>query len=177
MATNRVSPRRCGEVPFDDGAFDGVISTFGVMFAANQAEAAAELARVCRSGGRLVLATWAQDGAVAKFFGVIARYSDAPPPRSSPLAWGNLPCVKQLLGDSFELEFEHGVSNTYHGGVEDIWQWYTRGFGPLRQLVESLPLDRVQQLKRDVDVYHRHYAVPAGLHVKREYLITLGRRR
>jgi len=47
----------------------------------------------------------------------------------------------------------------------------------LRQLVESLPLDRVQQLKRDVDVYHRHYAVPAGLHVKREYLITLGRRR
>ena len=51
------------------------------------------------------------------------------------------------------------------------------GFGRLRQLVESLPLDRVQQLKRDVDVYHRHYAVPAGLHVKREYLITLGRRR
>ena len=127
MATNRVSPRRCGEVPFDDGAFDGVISTFGVMFAGNQAEAAAELARVCRSGGRLVLATWAQDGAVAKFFGVIARYSDAPPPRSSPLAWGNLPCVKQLLGDSFELEFEHGVSHTYHGGVEDIRQWYTRG--------------------------------------------------
>ena len=51
------------------------------------------------------------------------------------------------------------------------------GFGRLRQLVESLPLDRVQQLKRDVDVYHRHYAVPAGLHVRRECLITLGRRR
>jgi len=61
------------KLPFDDGAFDGVISTFGVMFAANQAEAAAELARVCRSGGRLVLATWAPDGAVAKFFGVIAQ--------------------------------------------------------------------------------------------------------
>ena len=68
------------QLPFDDGAFDGVISTFGVMFAADQAAAAAELARVCRSGGRLVLATWAPNGAVADFFVVIAHHSDAPPP-------------------------------------------------------------------------------------------------
>jgi len=164
------------KLQFDDGAFDGVISTFGVMFAANQAEAAAELARVCRSGGRRSWQHGRRMGLWQNFSGSNA-HSDAPPPRSSPLAWGNPPYVKQLLGDSFELEFEHGVSNTYHGGVEDIWQLDTRAFGPLRQLVESLPPDRVQQLKRDVDAYHRHYAVPAGLHVRRECLITLGRRR
>jgi ubiquinone/menaquinone biosynthesis C-methylase UbiE len=50
------------KLPFDDSAFDGVISTFGVMFAIDQAAAAAELGRVCRSGGRLVLATWAPKG-------------------------------------------------------------------------------------------------------------------
>jgi SAM-dependent methyltransferase len=55
------------QLPFDDGAFDGVISTFGVMFAINQEAAAAELGRVCRSGGRLVLATWAPAGAAAEF--------------------------------------------------------------------------------------------------------------
>ena len=49
-------------LPFDDGVFDGVISTFGVMFAFDQEQAAAELARVCRSGGRLALATWASAG-------------------------------------------------------------------------------------------------------------------
>jgi hypothetical protein len=32
------------------------------------------------------------------------------------------------------------------------------------------PSDRVARLKEDIDAYHRHYAVPAGLHVKREYL-------
>jgi hypothetical protein len=53
---------------------------------------------------------------------------------------------------------------------EDIWNWYTRGFGPLRQLVE-------ERFKEDIDAYHRHYAVPADLHVKREYLLTIGRRR
>jgi SAM-dependent methyltransferase len=164
-------------LPFDDGAFDGVISTFGVMFAVNQARAAAELARVCRSGGRLALATWASAGAAAEFFDIISQYRDAPPQRSSPLAWGNPAHVEELLGQAFDLKFEQGISDAYHGSTEDIWDWYTRGFGPLRQLAESLPADRRQHLKRDVDAYHRHYAVPAGLHVRREYLLTIGRRR
>jgi len=164
-------------LPFDDGVFDGVISTFGVMFAANQAQAAAELARVCRPGGGLALATWAPAGAVAQFFGINAQHSDAPPPPSPPLAWGDPAHVEMLLGKAFDLKFEHGVSNAYHGSEQDIWDWYTRGFGPLRQLGESLPPDRLERLKNDIDSYHRHYAVPAGLHVKREYLLTIGRRR
>ena len=165
------------QLPFDHGAFNGVISTFGVMFAINQIQAAAELGRVCRSGGRLILATWAPAGAVAEFLGVIAQHGDAPAPPSSPLAWGYLTQVETLLGKEFELKFEPGVSNAYHGSAEEIWDWYTRGFGPLRQLAESLPPDRLERLKHDVDAYHRHYAYPAGLHMKREYLLTIGRRR
>jgi SAM-dependent methyltransferase len=165
------------QLQFEDGIFDGVISTFGVMFAINQAAAAAELGRVCRSGGRLIVATWAPGGAVAEFFGVIAKHSEAPPPPTSPLAWGDPSQVDKLLGNAFELKFEKGISNAYHSSVEDIWDWYTRGFGPLRQLVETLPPDRVERLKEDIDAYHRRYAVPAGLHVKREYLLTTGRRR
>jgi len=164
-------------LPFDDGAFDGVISTFGVMFAIDQAAAATELGRVCRSGGRLVLATWAPEGAVAEFFKVIAQHSGAPPSPSSPLAWGDRAHVEKLLGEAFDLKFEQGISNAYHGSAGEIWDWYTRGFGPLRQLAESLPPDRVERLKHDIDSYHWHYAVPAGLHVKREYLLTLGLRR
>jgi SAM-dependent methyltransferase len=164
-------------LPFADKSFDVVVSTFGVMFAINQAAAANELARVCRSGGRLTLATWAPDGAVAEFFRVIAQHSNAPPAPSSPLAWGDPAHVETLLGGAFELNFERGISNAYHESVEDIWDWYTRGFGPLRQLVETLPPDGVKSLKSDVDAYHRKYAVPAGLHVKREYVMTIGRRR
>jgi SAM-dependent methyltransferase len=164
-------------LPFCDGAFDGVISTFGVMFAFDQAQAAAELGRVCRPGGRLALTTWEPAGAVAEFFRILAQYSGVPPPPSSPLAWGDPAHLEKLLGKDFDLTFEHGVSNAFHGSEQDIWDWYTRGFGPLRQLAESLPADRVERLQRDVDAYHRHYTVPAGLHVKREYLLTLGRRR
>ena len=164
-------------LPFEDGAFDGVISTFGVMFAADQRKAAAELARVCRPGGRLALATWAPEGAVAEFFQVIGRHSDAPPPSASPLAWGDPGLVKSLLGDAFELMFEHEVNNAFNDSADDIWDLYVRGFGPVRQLVETLGAGGVQRLKQDIDNYHAHYRVPAGLHVKREYLITVGRRR
>ena len=69
---------------------------------------------------------------------------------SSPLAWGDPVHVEQLLGRAFELKFEKGISNAYHGSADDIWDWYTRGFGPLRQLAESLPTDRVEGLKHDV---------------------------
>ena len=85
-------------LPFDDASFDGVISTFGVMFAANQDRAAAELGRVCRRGGRLAVAAWAPGGAVAEFFGVIARHAGAPPPAASPLAWGDPAHAERLLG-------------------------------------------------------------------------------
>lgn len=163
-------------LPFDDGAFDGVISTFGVMFAADHERTAAELARVCRPDGRLALVTWAPDGAVAEFFAVMAKHSDGPAPASSPLAWGDTAHVARLLGNAFDLTFESGVSQAYHDSAEDIWNWYARGFGPLRQLAESLSADRLALVRHDVDAYHRHYVVPAGLHVKREYLVTIGRR-
>jgi ubiquinone/menaquinone biosynthesis C-methylase UbiE len=164
-------------LPFADAAFDGVISTFGVMFAIGHGQAAAELARVCRPGGRLSLATWASKGAVAEFFGVIAKHSNTSPPPLSPLLWGDPAHVEKLLGKAFDLKFERGTSNAYHGSTDDIWDWCTRGFGPLRQLTESLAPERVARLKHDVDAYHSHYIVPAGLHVKREYLLTVGRRR
>lgn len=170
----------CGDaeqLAFADGAFDGVISTFGVMFATDHAEAAAELARVCRSGGRLVLTTWAAEGTVAEFFALIGKHSGAPPPPASPLLWGDQAHVEKLLGKAFSLSFEHGVSHAYHGSVEAIWQWYTRGFGPLRQLAEDLAPEALARLKQDIDGYHRHYAVAAGLTVTRQYLLTLGRRR
>lgn len=165
------------ELPFPDAAFDRIISTFGVMFADDQQRAAAELGRVCRPGGRLVLATWTPDGAVAKFFGLLAGYAGGPPPAASPLAWGEPAQLRKLLGRDFELSFEPGVNNSYFDTVEDVWKWYARGFGPVRALLDALPAERREALKRDVDAYHRNYMTPAGLRITRDYLVVIGRRR
>src|SRR5581483_1579747 len=52
-------------LPFADGAFDVVLSTFGVMFAPDQDRAAGELLRVCRPGGRIGLTAWTPASAMA----------------------------------------------------------------------------------------------------------------
>jgi ubiquinone/menaquinone biosynthesis C-methylase UbiE len=163
-------------LPFADAQFDGVISTFGVIFAQHQEKAAAEMARVCRKGGRLVLAVWAPHGAVEDFFGVVGPHSDAPPPAVSPLAWGEPDHARRLLGEWFELKFEPGINDAYYETPEDAWQHYSHGFGPIRSLADRLPTDRLAALKRDVDAYHARYASEAGLHIKREYLVVIGRR-
>jgi SAM-dependent methyltransferase len=164
-------------LPFADASFDGVISTFGIIFAQNQQQAARELGRVLRKGGRLALATWPPDGSVARLLAVIARHSAATPLQASPLAWGDVRYVEALLGSEFELKFEHGVNNAYYPDLDHIWEAYALGFGPIRQLFGSLQPKQLAALRADVDAYHRQYETDAGLHMKREYVIVIGKRR
>lgn len=171
----RVADAEC--LPFADGEFHKVISTFGVMFAADQVRAALELGRVCRKGGRLCLATWTPDGSVARFFAVLGAYRKAPPPPASPLLWGDPNHLDTLLGRDFSLVFEPGVSNCYFEDVDAAWDCLLNGFGPLHVLYESLDEAGRRALKADVDAYHGHYRVHAGLNIRREYLIAIGHRR
>jgi len=87
-------------LPFEDHSFDAVISTYGVMFVRDPEAAAAELARVCRPGGRIGLTTWPADGTIAGLFKVMRPYMPEPPssPPPSPFAWGSQERVYQLLG-------------------------------------------------------------------------------
>jgi SAM-dependent methyltransferase len=70
-------------LPFDDASFDVVTSSYGVMFTPDQKKAAAEMARVCRPGGKIGLANWTPGGFVGELFKVIGRY--VPPPAGATL--------------------------------------------------------------------------------------------
>jgi ubiquinone/menaquinone biosynthesis C-methylase UbiE len=61
-------------LPFADASFDVVLSTFGVMFAPNQQQAANELIRVCRPGGKIGLANWTPESFIGKLFKTIGKY-------------------------------------------------------------------------------------------------------
>ena len=75
-------------LPFPDGAFDVVLSTFGVMFTPDQEKAAAEMARVCRPGGRIGLANWTPDGFIGQLFKLIGSFLPPPAGVRSPALWG-----------------------------------------------------------------------------------------
>ena len=85
--------------------------------------------------------------------------------------------MQSLLGRDFELTFEPGVNHAYHPDPTHIWEKYAHGFGPLRQLIGSLGEKQLALLRADFEAYHQEFAATAGLHVRREYVIILGRRR
>ena len=167
------------QLPFADSEFDHVISTFGVMFAARPEVAAAELARVCKPGGRLALTTWLPDSAVVKMFSVMRPYMPAPPTPAppSPFEWGRRERLQQLLGAHFELKFEEGVSVHRDTDGESAWLQASTGYGPTRMLVTHLEPARREALKQDFIAFNEGFRTELGIAMPRGYLVTLGTRR
>ena len=89
-------------LPFGDGSFDVVLSTFGVMFAPNQERAAAELVRACRPGGRIGLANWTPSGFIGQMFKTVGRYVPPPAGVRPPVEWGDEARLRELVGNDVE---------------------------------------------------------------------------
>ena len=163
-------------LPFEDGSFDAVVSTFGVMFASRPQAAARELARVCRKGGRIALTTWLTDGNLFKMFQVMKRYMPPPPSPAppSPFEWGNPERVRDLLGPAFEVRFERGVSYYREPSAEAAWETFSTGYGPTKALAAGLDADRREALRADFIAFHAGFPTPLGICVPREYWLTVG---
>jgi ubiquinone/menaquinone biosynthesis C-methylase UbiE len=166
-------------LPFPDGAFDGVVSTFGVMFAGKQEAAAAELARVVRKGGRVVLATWKSDSNLFHMFAVMKKFMAAPPspPPPSPFEWGKYERLQSLLGQNFDLAFEEGTNRFRYGSGEQAWNLWLEHYGPARALAASLDDARREEFKRDMIAWHEGFKSELGYDQPRQYIITRAIRR
>lgn len=167
-------------LPFADGELDGVVSTFGVMFVSRPEAAAAELARIVKPGGRVVLATWRPDSNVFHMFSVMKRFMAAAstqPAPPSPFDWGRTTRIEELLGASFDLRFEEGTNRFRYGSGEQAWNLWANHYGPAKSLAQSLDDARRDELKRDMVAWHETFASGLGYEQPRDYLITHGVRR
>ena len=167
------------KLPFADQAFDGVISTFGVMFASRPEAAAAELARVCKHGGRIALATWLPDSSVFKMFQVMRPFMPAPPslPPPSPFEWGSKDRVRALLSPDFDLQFEEGVATYFDRDGAAAWDAFVTGYGPTKALAQNLDENRRLALKQAFIASCDAYRTELGISIPRQYLIILGKRK
>jgi SAM-dependent methyltransferase len=163
-------------LPFGNDVFDAVVSTYGIMFASRPEAAAAELARVCRQGGRIALTTWLADSNLYKMFEVMKRHmrsSPNPAPRS-PFEWGRTQRLQELLGGAFQLRFEKGVSYYREPSGDAAWDTFSKGYGPTRSLALSLDPERRGALRQDFTAFHASFPTELGICVPREYWLTIG---
>jgi ubiquinone/menaquinone biosynthesis C-methylase UbiE len=140
-------------LPFADGRFDVVVSTFGVMFTPDQDRAAAELVRVCRRGGKIGLANWTPEGFIGQLFKTIGKHLPPPAGARSPALWGTRARIAELFEPhaasikSAQRNFVFRYRSPAHW--IEIFRTY---YGPLLKAFAALEPARRETLQHDLEV-------------------------
>ena len=139
------------ELPFADGSFDAVISTFGVMFSPHQDRAAAELLRVCKSGGQIGLANWTPDGFIGQVFKTLGKYSPPPAAAKSPMLWGTRARLVEMFGSAASwIKTEPRIFNFRYCSDEHFVEVFKTYYGPLLKAFSALDLLQRTGLEKDL---------------------------
>jgi SAM-dependent methyltransferase len=160
-------------LPFEDGRFDVVLSTFGVMFTPDHSRAAQALVRVVRHGGRIGLATWTPEGFIGELFRLIGSHVPPPPGVRSPARWGEEPHLIELFGrHATDIQCTRRIYNfRFHSAAHWIEVFRTYN-GPTQKAFEALDSDGKARLHPDLLqlLESRYVAGPSSLVVPGEYL-------
>jgi ubiquinone/menaquinone biosynthesis C-methylase UbiE len=143
-------PADAEDLPFPDEHFDVVLSTFGVMFTANQDAAAAELMRVTRRGGRIGLANWTPEGFIGQLFKTIGQHVTPPAGLRPPSLWGTRERLEEMFGAKGTVvatpkTFTFRYRSPGHW-VEVFRTWY----GPVHKAFSALEGPQQAALERDL---------------------------
>jgi len=167
-------------LPFADASFDAVLSTFGVMFAPDHTRSAAEMARVCRPGGRIGLANWTPDSLVGRMFKVLGRHVPPPAGVQPPALWGVESHLRELFGENAgAVDVTPRWFNFRYRSAAHFIEVFRTWYGPVHKTFAALPAEQAAVLERDLaellDSLNR--AGPGSLVVPSEYLEVIVTRR
>jgi SAM-dependent methyltransferase len=136
---------------FADASFDAVVSTFGVMFAPDQDKAAAELARVCKSGGKIGLANWTPEGFIGQLFKVLGKYLPPPPGSKSPALWGSRAHITEMFGAAaISVKCESRSFAFRYRSPEHFVEVFRTYYGPTLKAFAALDEANQQGLRKDL---------------------------
>jgi SAM-dependent methyltransferase len=160
-------------LPFPDGTFDAVLSTFGVMFTPDQERAARELMRVLRPGGRIGLANWTPAGFIGQMFAVLGGHIPPAPGLRPPSRWGTSNWLRETFGPG-----SAGISSTTrefvfrYASPEHWLHIFRTWYGPVHMAFRALDAAQQQALADDLTTLVRRCNRPGteAVVVPSEYL-------
>jgi SAM-dependent methyltransferase len=136
---------------FADASFDVVVSTFGVMFTPNQDKAAAELLRVCRSGGKIGLANWTPEGFIGQIFKTLGKYLPPPEGAKSPALWGTPARIAEMFeGSSVSIKTGRRDFAFRYRSPEHFLDIFKSYYGPMLKAFAALDDAHQQNLRNDI---------------------------
>jgi ubiquinone/menaquinone biosynthesis C-methylase UbiE len=158
-------------LPFGDGEFDVALSTFGIMFVADQERAAREIVRVVKPGGKIGFANWTPEGFIGQFLKTVVKYVPAPPGVVSPIAWGTEARLRELFPRMRGLHVERKSFVFRYESTEHFIDIFRRLYGPTVKAYEKLDPETQEKLTRDITELAAKFRRPASSFiVPSEYL-------
>lgn len=160
-------------LPFEDGSFDVAVSTFGAMFAPDQAQVAGELTRVVRSGGRIAMANWTPEGFIGRLFRIIGSYVKPPAGVAPPSLWGTEPRIVELLGtNAADIRCTRRHFNFRYHSAAHWLDVFSRFYGPVVKVYAALDDAEQERLSDDITALLEELNIggPGSLIVPSEYL-------
>ena len=147
-------------LPFPDGSFDVVLSTFGVMFVPNHARAASEMLRVCRSKGRIGLANWTPRGFIGCMFATIGRHVPPPAGLVSPARWGSEEHLEALFDEgASEIRITHRDFAFRYLSPAHFIDVFRTWYGPVHRAFAALEPVAQGRLEQDLLALIREFNV------------------
>ncbi len=138
-------------LPFPDASFDAVLSTFGVMFTPNQDQAASELARVCKPGGKIGMANWTPDSFIGQLFKTIGKYIPPAPGVKSPALWGTQARLEELFHTSArEIRTTSREFNFRYRSPAHWIEVFRTYYGPMNKTFGALDADKRAAFTQDL---------------------------
>ena len=137
-------------LPFADASFDVVLSTFGVMFTPNQQQAANELRRVCRPGGKIGMANWTPEGFIGRLFKTIGKYVPPAPGVKSPALWGSKPHLDTLFGSKTIVAAESRNFVFRYKSPKHWLELFRTYYGPVLKAFEAIDPNAREALAADL---------------------------
>ncbi len=141
------------QLNFPDASFDVVISLIGAMFAPQPDKVAAELLRVCRPGGRIIMGNWTPQSLPGQMFKTIGKYIPPPPNVQPPPLWGDEETVRQRLGQgTSNLTLTRRLYPSWHYPFppEQVVEFFGQYFGPVHRAFTQLDGDARDSLRTDL---------------------------
>jgi ubiquinone/menaquinone biosynthesis C-methylase UbiE len=138
-------------LPYPDASFDAVVSTFGVMFVADHAKAAAELARVCKPGARIGMANWTPDGFIGQVFKTLGQHMPPPAGAKSPSLWGVAKHLRELFGGTAAtIRITPRHFNFRYRSAAHFLEVFRTWYGPIHKAFLALPPEKAEALAADL---------------------------
>ncbi len=138
-------------LPFADGSFDAVVSTFGCMFAPNPQRTASEMLRACKPGGKIGMANWTPEGFIGQLFKTIGQHVKPPAGIESPALWGSRKRIDELFGaQAAAIDVTQRQFNFRYRSPEHWLDIFRTFYGPVLKAFAALDATAQPKLADDL---------------------------